>query len=100
MKTFLSGIVIGSFSLMLACHGNESASPQAATSDSSYAIIGKVTGLDTGLIILNHRQTEKNDTALLDHGYFTYKGKADTAEVCSITLGKQSKRFFLENGKI
>ncbi len=100
MKTFLSGIVIGSFLLMLACHGNESVGPLAETSDSSYAIIGKVTGLDTGLIILNHRQTGKNDTAVLDHGYFTYKGKADTAEVCSITLGKQTKRFFLENGKI
>jgi peroxiredoxin len=100
MKTILSGIIIGSFLLMLACHGNESASPQTVTSDSSYAIIGKVTGLDTGLIILNHRQSGKNDTAVLDHGYFTYKGKADTAEICTITLGGQAKRFFLENGKI
>jgi peroxiredoxin len=100
MKSILFGIASLSLVLIFACHGYDSARPQSETTDSSYAIIGKVTGQDTGLIILNHRQYEKNDTAVLDHGYFTFKGKADTAEICSITLGKQVKRFFLENGKI
>jgi peroxiredoxin len=100
MKSILSGIVSVCFVYMIACRGNDSARQQTETPDSSYAIIGKVTGLDTGLIILNHRQYGKNDSAMLDHGYFTFKGKTDTAEICTIILGNQVKRFFLENGKI
>jgi peroxiredoxin len=85
---------------IVACHGNDSDKSQTEKKDSSYAIIGKVTGQDTGLIILNHRQFGKNDSVMLDHGYFTFKGKADTAEFCIISLGNQMKFFFLENGKI
>jgi peroxiredoxin len=100
MKRTLFGILsVGLFSL-IACHGSDSSKTQTEKTDSTYAIIGKVTGLDTGIVILNHRQIDKNDTARLDHGYFTFKGKADTAEMCTITLGNQAKRFFLENGKI
>ncbi len=99
MKSILSGIAI--LFLFVACHSNDSS--VAATekkTDSTYAIIGKVTGLDTGIVVLSHRQSDKSDTTMLDHGYFTFKGKADTAEMCTITIGKQAKRFFLENGKI
>jgi peroxiredoxin len=100
MKRILFGVLSISLFSLVACHGNDSSKTQPEIKDSSYAIIGKVTGLDTGFVILNHRQYEKNDTARLDHGYFTFKGKADTAEMCTITLGNQAKRFFLENGKI
>lgn len=101
MKSILSGILLVISFLFVACHGTDSSvTATAKKADSSYAIIGKVTGLDTGIVILAHRQYDKSDTALLDHGYFTFKGKADTAEMCTITIGNQTKRFFLENGKI
>jgi peroxiredoxin len=100
MKRNLFGILSICLFSLVACHGNDSSKTKTETTDSSYAIIGKVTGLDTGIVILNHRQIEKSDTAMLDHGYFTFKGKADTAEMCTITLVNQAKRFFLENGKI
>ncbi len=100
MKNILSGILIISMFFLVACHGNDSVKLQTEKKDSTYAILGKVTGLDTGMIYINHRQTKLSDSAALDHGYFTFKGKADTAEMCTITLGEQSKRFFLENGKI
>jgi peroxiredoxin len=101
MKNFLLEIFAITFIFLAACHGTDSAvTPSVKKTDSSYAIIGKITGLDTGFVVLNHRQLDKSDTALLDHGYFTFKGKADTAEMCTLTIGKQTKRFFLENGKI
>jgi peroxiredoxin len=101
MKEFFAGVVSISLLLVVACHGVDSSGTQTEKkTDSTYAIIGKVTGLDTGIVVLAHRQFDKNDTALLDHGYFTFKGKADTAEMCTITIGNQTKRFFLENGKI
>ena len=68
--------------------------------DTSYAIIGKVTGQDSGIVYLNHRQIGKMDSAALDHGYFKFNGKADTPEVCIISFGNQEEFFFLENGKI
>ncbi len=100
MKNILSGISVVSLFFLVACHGNDSSKSQTEKKDSSYAIIGKVTGLDSGMIFLIHRQSRKTDSAALDHGFFTFKGKSDTAEMCTITLGNQSKRFFLENGKI
>ena len=84
----------------MACHGNETATPQSAKTDSAYAIIGKVTGQDNGTIYIEHRQTGTTDSAALDHGYFKFSGKADTAEYCRISLNDQAKGFFLENGKI
>ena len=52
------------------------------------------------MIYIIHRQTGKTDSAALDHGYFKFSGKADTAEFCRISLNDQAKSFFLENGKI
>src|SRR5664279_4211803 len=83
-----------------ACHFNDSAIIQQVKKDSSYAIIGKVTGQDNGIIYIIHRQTGKTDSAFLDHGFFKFSGKADTAEFCRISLNDQVKSFFLENGKI
>jgi peroxiredoxin len=100
MKNILSGISFVSLFFLVACQGNDSTKSQTEKKDSSYAIIGKVTGLNSGTIFLNHRQSGITDSAALDHGYFTFKGKADTAEMCTITLENHSKRFFLENGKI
>lgn len=83
-----------------ACHFNDSGVIQQVKKDSSYQIIGKVTGLDTGIIYIKHRQTGKTDSAFLDHGFFKFSGKADTAEFCRISLNEEAKSFFLENGKI
>jgi peroxiredoxin len=93
--------VIGVFvTLITACQNNESTRPRQEKADTAYAIIGKVTGQDNGWIYLIHRQTGIADSALLDHGYFKFNGKADTAEICRISLNDQRKSFFLENGKI
>ena len=69
-------------------------SHQQEKTDSSYAIIGKVTGQDSGWIYLIHRQTGKTDSAALDHGFFKFNGKADTAEICRISLNDQVEKFF------
>src|ERR1700682_2845223 len=87
MKSLLSAAAYIGLLILSACHGNESANLQMDKTDSSYAIIGKVTGQDTGEIYLIHRQSGKVDTVALDHGYFKLSGKADTAEFCRIALG-------------
>jgi peroxiredoxin len=100
MKKLLPALVLTSSIFIAGCQGTDSANTQQEKSDTSYAIIGKVTGLDTGFIYLIHRQTGKTDSTALDHGFFKFSGKADTAELCRISLNDQSKSFFLENGKI
>jgi peroxiredoxin len=100
MKILLSTVVSVSLIYLTACNGHESARQQATKTDSSYAIIGKVTELDNGIIYFIHRQTGKIDSAALDHGFFKFSGKADTPEICRISLNDQVKSFFLENGKI
>jgi peroxiredoxin len=101
MKVNLTTVVSALLLLIAGCHGGASNEKQEELkTDSSYAIIGKVTGLDTGMVVLSHRQFDRNDTTLLDHGFFTFKGKADTPELCTITINNQAKRFFLRNGKI
>jgi peroxiredoxin len=100
MKKILPGLSGALLFFLFACHNNESAKPLQEKTDSSYAIIGKVTGQDSGTIYIIHRQSGKTDSAALDHGYFKFGGKADTAELCRISLNDQTKSFFLENGKI
>jgi peroxiredoxin len=100
MKKIIQGLFCAALLLMGACHGKDSAVTQQEKKDSSFAIIGKVTGQDSGIIYLIHRQTGKTDSAFLDHGFFKFSGKADTAEFCRISLNDQMKSFFLENGKI
>jgi peroxiredoxin len=92
-------IAISGF-FMYACNGNDTTISKVVKSDSSYDIIGKVTGQDSGWVYIIHRQTGVTDSAALDHGYFKFNGKADTAEMCRISLNDQVKSFFLENGKI
>lgn len=100
MKNLLLPFFCCSLYLLIACNGHETPNQQTEKSDSSYAIIGKVTGQDSGLIYLIHRQSGKTDSTTLDHGFFKFNGKADTAELCRISLNDQMKSFFLENGKI
>jgi hypothetical protein len=58
MKGIFTFITIVTVFFLIACQGNESTRPKQEKTDSSYAIIGKVTGQDSGWIYLIHRQTE------------------------------------------
>jgi peroxiredoxin len=100
MKQFLSASAFFGFLFLAGCHGNAGESTAAGKTDTAYDIIGKVSGLDTGIIYISNRQLEKKDSAVLDRGYFKFHGKADSAMFCVLVLNKQSKVFFLENGKI
>jgi hypothetical protein len=100
MKKILLGLSGIPLFFLFGCHNNESAKPPKEKTDSTYGIIGKVTGQDSGTIYIIHRQSGKTDSAALDHGYFKFSGTADTAELCRISLNDQTKSFFLENGKI
>jgi thiol-disulfide isomerase/thioredoxin len=100
MKKTLLGLLSLFLLFILACHSNDSSVASETKKDSTYAIIGKVTGQDSGTIYLLHRQNGKTDSTNLDHGFFKFSGKADTAEYCRISLNDQTKSFFLENGKI
>jgi peroxiredoxin len=99
MKNILSSAFIIAFVLICACHGNDTKTKHVQKFD-SFAIIGKVTGLDTGWIYLIHRQTGDADSTRLDHGFFKFNGIADTVELCRIQLDEHAKSFFLENGKM
>jgi peroxiredoxin len=100
MKRILSATAWIGFLFLAGCHGNGSQNTDQPKSDTAYDIIGKVTGLDTGIVYIINRQLEKKDSARLDHGYFKFHGKADSAQFCVLMLNNHSKFFFLENGKI
>src|SRR5664279_3555310 len=100
MNKIPAGLIGVALLFMGACHGHDDVVAHQEKKDSSYAIIGKVTGQDSGMIYIIHRQTGKTDSAALDHGFFKFSGKADTAEFCRISLDDHQKSFFLENGKI
>ena len=103
MKKLLHGISCILFVFAFACNNSDTTQVQTVKTekkDSVYAIIGKVTGQDSGTVYLIHRQSGKTDSVNLDHGYFKFNGKADTPELCRISLDDQTKTFFLENGRI
>ncbi|MDP4129182.1 MAG: TlpA disulfide reductase family protein [Bacteroidota bacterium] len=88
-----------------ACNNGNAGKDRAAKKDASYAIIGKITGQDTGTVYIYHDRTGAKDSARLDHGYFTFKGRSDSAEFCNLHIYKAGdpnnfKGFFLENGRI
>jgi peroxiredoxin len=99
MKVTIRIACVAGLFYLASCHSTETNTSKQKT-DTAYAIIGKVTGLDSGWIYIIHRQTGQTDSAALDHGFFKFSGKADTAEICRISLNDQAKSFFLENGKI
>ena len=94
-------VFIGLFGfLIIGCQNNNPTVSKQEKKENSYAIIGKVTGQDTGMIYIVHKQKGLVDTAILDHGFFTFKGQSDNAELCELFFSNASKKFFLENGKI
>jgi thiol-disulfide isomerase/thioredoxin len=105
MKKICSRTFAVTLMLFTACHGGDAGKDKTSRKDTSYAIIGKITGQDTGTIYLYHDRTGAKDSARLDHGYFTFKGRSDSAEFCNLAIYKAGdpnnlKGFFLENGKL
>src|SRR5450432_555440 len=100
MKKYLLPLAFVFFCINYSCQNGDSAKTGHVEKMDSFYIIGKVTGLDTGWIYLIHHQTEIADSVRLDHGFFKFNGKADTAEYCGIQLNEKSRSFFLENGKL
>jgi len=100
MKRILISAVCAGLLFLVACHGSDSSNVMQEKSDTAFAIIGKVTGQDSGIIYLHHRESGKTDSFALDHGFFKFSGVADIPELCTIELDGHSKQFFLENGKI
>jgi len=98
-RILLAGFCAGMI-FLAGCHGTDSTNTTEEKKDTAYAIIGKVTGQDIGIIDIDHRQSGKIDSAFLDHGFFKFSGKADIPELCTIDFDGHSKTFFLENGKI
>jgi peroxiredoxin len=79
-----------------------------ASADSTYTITGKIAGLDTGWIYLFNRQVEprKFDSVRINHGDFTFTGKADSPQYCLLGIPNAEHEkeyrlgFFVENGHI
>lgn len=70
-----------------------------------YKITGKVTGTDTGMVILQKMEEGELvnlDSTLLKDGKFTFRGKADMPELRYLTLRNREERipFFIENARI
>lgn len=70
-----------------------------------FKITGKVVGVDTGMIFLQKMEEGKwvrLDSARLDQGEFSFKGKMDVPEIRYLTLGEKNVYlpFFVENARI
>ncbi len=100
MKRVFFAAVSVALLFLSSCHGNDQSGTNQEKSDTAFAIIGKVTGQDNGIIYLHHRESGKTDSFALDHGFFTFSGKADIPELCTIDFDGHTRQFFLENGKI
>ena len=94
--------------LIQSCGSNSSQKTKTIVQDSSYTITGKIAGLDSGWVYLQHNQSESQnaDSARVDSGFFTFKGKAANPEYC--LLGVMNKQggleyhlgFFVQNASI
>jgi len=88
---------------MLSCNGTDK---KDVDYTHSYALTGKIAGLDEGQVYICHRQEEnKFDTADIHDGVFEFTGRADTPEFCNLGFLNQGNMdfrfgFFLQNGKL
>ncbi|MBS1667227.1 MAG: AhpC/TSA family protein [Bacteroidetes bacterium] len=106
MKNFFLFCAAAIF-LIQSCGSNNSQKTKAIVQDSSYTITGKIAGLDSGWVYLGHpqRDGELFDSTEINSGFFTFKGKANSPELCFFALpnkdGYKLRRFdfFLENGQ-
>jgi peroxiredoxin len=105
MKHFLTISAIVIF-LIQGCQSPNSQKATAST-DSTYTITGKISGLDTGLVYLFNRETgsEKIDSSIVKNGNFIFTGKADSPQFCLLGIPNDGHKeyrlgFFIENGHI
>jgi peroxiredoxin len=105
MKNVIVPLIICTAFYFAGCHSGQSGKEQPLK-DTSYTILGRITGQDTGMVYLQHRTYSNTlDSVKLDHGYFTFKGKADSVELCFLGIAVNGNRqfkkvFFLQNGKM
>ena len=92
---------------MISCKDHSSKNSDTVIKDSTYTITGKIQGVDSGWVYLMHDQSDAHvpDSAKIDSGFFTFKGKADAPEYCLLGIPNNGSReyrlgFFVENGKI
>ncbi len=77
------------------------------TTDSTYTITGKISGLDSGWVYLFNRQSDspKLDSVRVNNGSFTFTGKADSPQFCLLGIPNNGQKefrrgLFVENGHI
>jgi len=77
------------------------------TSDSSYTITGRISGVDSGWVYLINRQIENDspDSAQIKNGLFGFTGKLTAPSFCLLGIVNRGQKefrlgFFLENGQI
>ena len=92
---------------MISCQNHSSKSSNTIVKDSTYTITGKIDGVDSGWVYLEHDQSDSHatDSAKIDSGFFTFKGKADAPEYCLLGIPNNGHKeyrlgFFVENGQI
>lgn len=106
MKHILS-MGLGAFLLLQACHPGAGTAGNASSTDTSFTLSGKISGLDSGWVYLINRQTgsANMDSARIQQGAFTYEGKVDSPTFYLLGIEQDGQKqfrlgFFLQNGKI
>jgi peroxiredoxin len=90
---------------LLSCQSGSQQKTKPAA-DSTFLITGKIVGLDSGWVYLLHNGADQyTDSAKIDSGFFSFKGKATGPEFCLLGItnnGHTEYRlgFFLENAQI
>lgn len=91
----------------MACQNHSTKFIESKPNDSTYTIVGKVHGLDSGWVYLLHNQSDPSitDSAKIDSGFFVFKGKASVPEHCLLGISNNGNKefrlgFFVQNGQI
>lgn len=79
--------------------------PEKAAADTTYTVSVKMSGLDTGTLLLSYRSNEENitDTAVSTNGEYVFTGKSQEPRKAYLRvkdLRVRSLSFYLENGNI
>ena len=82
-------------------------SKKTTTTDSTYTVVGKIAGLDSGWVYLRHSESiDRNiDSVRIDSGFFTFKGKSTNPEFCLLGIPNNGRKefrlgFFIQNAPI
>ncbi|MBS1935697.1 MAG: AhpC/TSA family protein [Bacteroidetes bacterium] len=100
---FFSAMILTIF--LLSCQsGNQQ---KIKSADSTYLITGKIVGIDSGWVYLLHNSLDPSvtDSAKIDSGFFSFKGKTAEPEFCFLGIPNNGHKeyrlgFFVDNSKI